>query len=270
MELDSYFDSIVAGFVISVGGLSEAVVKESAANLLKWCRAKKSSSNYIRLERLASCLVSLFEQHNHDDRVVVPLLKTMDMLLKNDILYFLAAGKHPFSSRLLSCVKREVSKSSDVGKLKLCVELLILLLGFDDPVRPTALRSLVMLLGHQYPKVRKHASELLYLQLLADSLPVGPTADEVAITTSSGDENEVITRSGLASTVEGLDRANELLVTTVWDGGDIASTRAVREEVATALGISLLLTAGSGGNGKKVEIVDELNSYSTLVRDAGY
>lgn len=269
MEMDCYFDAIVSGFIIAVGGISEAVVKESAAAFLRWCRTKKSTSNFRQLERLASTLLALFEAHRFDDRVIVPLMKTMDMLLKNDIFYFLSTGKHSFSARLLQLVKAEVNKSSDVGKLKLGIELLILLLGFDDPVRPLALRSIVMLLGHKYPKVRKHASELLYLQLLSDSVAVGPSPADIALLAQSGDET-VHLRCGLSTSNELLDSANELLVTTAWDCADLTSVRAVREAIGTALGMSIAASVSAVDRSKNSEPSDELNSYSALVRDAGY
>jgi hypothetical protein len=269
LELDFYFHSIISGFVISVGGLSEAVVKESSAALLKWCRSKKLSKNFRQLEMLASSFITLFEAHTHDDRVTIPLLKTVDMLLKNDILYFLTVKQHSFAARLLQCVRTEVNKTNDVGKTRLCIELLVLLLAFDDPVRPAALRSIVMLVGHKYPKVRKHASDLLYLQLISDSVSVGPTPSEVEVRALSGDPHASSCKCGLASSVENLDRASEILMTTAWDSGDLMTARACREELATALGLSIASSLPREA-AVKVETGDELNSYSSLVRDAGY
>ena len=268
LELVPYFDAVVAGLVISVGGLSEAVVKESSAALLKWCRAKKAAKSWGSLERLACSVISLFEAHSLDDRVIVPLLKTIDLLLKNDNFYFLEVRKHTFAARLLQVVKKEINRTNDVGKLRLGIELLILLLGFDDPVRPAALRSLVMLVGHKYPKVRKHASELLYLQLLSDNNVIGPTPSEVEVNALSG-ADDVNYKCGLCSSAESLERANEILLTTEWDGTDLAVLRRAREELGTCLGFSIVATTTAPMTGKALP-ADELTSYSSLVRDAGY
>jgi hypothetical protein len=267
LEMDTYFDAVVAGLVISVGGLSEAVVKESSSLLLKWCHNKKTSKHFRRLEMLASSFIALYEQHTFDDRVIVPLMKTTDMLLKNDIFYFLAVKNHNFAHRLLQAVRTEINKTTDIGKLRLGIELLILLLGFDDPVRPAALRSLVMLLGHRYPKVRKHASDLLYLQLLSDADPIGPSPSEVEVTGTNG--NDGPTKCGLASSAENLERANEVLLTTAWDSGDLNAVRSSREQLATALGLTLATNTNVPSK-QTTDVSDELNSYSTLVRDAGY
>ena len=267
LDIEVYFDAIISGFIISSGGLSEAVVKESSSALLKWCRSKKSGMKLKRLEMLASCFIILFERHALDDRVIVPLMKTTDMLLKNDILYFLSVKNHPFASKLLQAVRTELNKTTDIGKIRLCIEILISLLAFDDPVRPAALRSLLMLVGHRFPKVRKHAADLLYLQLISDANAVGITPSEVEIRGLNGDQNAP-TKCGLASSVENLEKANDVLMTTVWDCDDLTAARSRREELAKALGMSIAATPVIPL--RKAEANDELTSYSALVRDAGY
>ena len=267
LEMDSYFEAIISGLVISCGGLSEAVVKESSSSLLRWCRTKKSTMSFRRLEMLASCLIHLFERHAFDDRVIVPLLKTTDMLLKNDILHFLNVKSHAFAHKLLHAVRTELNKSTDIGKIRLCIEILVSLLTFDDPVRPASLKSLLMLVGHRFPKVRKHAADLLYLQLISDANAVGITPSEVEVRGLNGEENAP-QKCGLTPSTEKYDKACDLLLTTVWDGNDLLAARAQREELASAFGMSI--AAAPIAPVRKAEASDELTSYSALVRDAGY
>ena len=242
-------------------------MKESSSCLLKWCRGKKGSMSFRRLEMLASCLIFLYEKHPFDDRVIVPLLKTTDMLLKNDILYFLNVKNHAFAHKLLHAVRTELNKSTDIGKIRLCVEILISLLTFDDPVRPASLKSLLMLVGHRFPKVRKHAADLLYLQLISDANAIGTTPSEVEVRGLNGEENAP-RKCGLTSSTEKFDKACDLLLTTVWDGDNLLAARSRREELAAAFGMSI--AAAPIVPAKKAEVADELTSYSALVRDVGY
>lgn len=69
----------MAGLVISVGGLSESVVKQSSGALLRWVRACKSAGNRRAVAGLALRLVGMFGDAEGDPRVVVPLLKTIEV-----------------------------------------------------------------------------------------------------------------------------------------------------------------------------------------------
>ena len=65
--------------MISVGGLSESVVTQSSKCLLRWIRACKSSRNLRAVAGLALRLVAMLEDARGDPRIVVPLLKTLEV-----------------------------------------------------------------------------------------------------------------------------------------------------------------------------------------------
>lgn len=65
--------------MISIGGLSESVVKQSSIALLRWVRACKHSKNLRAVAGLAMRLVGMFGDAKGDPRVVIPLLKTMEV-----------------------------------------------------------------------------------------------------------------------------------------------------------------------------------------------
>merc|ERR1711871_1931773 len=86
LTFPDYHDAVVAGFIISVGGLTESVVKHSSAALLQWAKAiKRQQRGKLGLARFADTLLGLFTSHAKDDRVIVPLLKTLDLLLSNAV-----------------------------------------------------------------------------------------------------------------------------------------------------------------------------------------
>lgn len=168
------------------------------------------------------------------------------------------------------------------------------------PSRPCALQSLVVLLGHKFPRVRKYTAEALYVQMLSDPHAVGPPAtgadttgaateeqNEEPATVSSGggggggdaDADMVEERwSGFAATAAQLDRVSDLLASTAWDGANLADARARRLELCELMGLKMTVkapAAGAGAGGARAAAkqrpkADELDSYEALVREAGY
>jgi hypothetical protein len=45
LDIDDFFEDIISGLVISVGGLTESVMKNSTKALLNWCRRASSRTN---------------------------------------------------------------------------------------------------------------------------------------------------------------------------------------------------------------------------------
>ena len=56
-------------------------MRQSSASLLSYL--KGISSNTSRLEHFAENLLSVFRTFQRDDRVTLPLMKTLDLLLSN-------------------------------------------------------------------------------------------------------------------------------------------------------------------------------------------
>jgi hypothetical protein len=81
----TYLDPIVSGLVISVGGLSERVVKESSKALVQWCKTNVENQSRRSLGLLMRCFQNLFAAHRKDDRVILPLIQTVELLLANSM-----------------------------------------------------------------------------------------------------------------------------------------------------------------------------------------
>ncbi|CAM9179699.1 unnamed protein product [Scytosiphon promiscuus] len=256
LAVPEYHNSIVAGLVVSVGGLSESVVTQSSKALLRWLRACKSARNLRAVAGLALRLVGMFGDAKGDPRIVVPLLKTLELLLSNDCFGSLPAEEHPFAELLLTAVASEMKGCRDVRKMCLGASVFVCMLDFSDPARARALRNSVLFLGHRFPNVRKTTAEALYLKLLA---------------------NEEIVEEAV------YDEALDILTCTAWDG-DLQEAKSARSGLAKLLGVNNVpapkKAAGSSGGGEtdaaapggggKPRKADELESYESLVRTMGY
>lgn len=269
----AYFYSTLSGLVVSVGGLSESVVKGSSEAILHWCRDRASSNDYNALSSLASALLDLLSANEKLDRVVVPTLRTVDLLLRNDYFKFLFEvgpdGMFPnFGTGLSDCILRQL-RGSEISKLYVCVDMLALISASGGPSRKPSFYALVGLLGHKFPKMRKYAAEQLYVHLVSDPCAF---CDQASSEVSSN-------VFYLAHSRESFEKAQEIILGTVWDAAptivrppfnllrDILNVPVPVKQAK----VSPPLASDSQSHTVKNKVVsDELESYEALVKDAGY
>lgn len=284
----AYHEAIVAGLVISVGGLTESVVKASVAAVVEWARQQRLSkrerqeecrSNACedghkmppRLQEFFESLLGLFDAHSGNDRVIMPLLRSLDLFYQKGVLVSRAqaagwevgsedgkhAGKASLSWRLADRLLREVTGCRNVTKLLACLRVALHLLSpltfragqEEEEAGAAALRLILLLLGHRFPRVRKLAAQELYTALLLhDHLLAG-----------GGDAQE---------------RVLEALLGAAWEEEDLQALCGVRDEICAVL---VLAPLGAGGTvvsrrglGGRKGAGEELASYAALVKEMGY
>ena len=76
--------------MVSAGGLTETLVKASTGALLAHVRSLQAAASQglgaFGLVAFARALVAVYTQYAGDDRVVVPLMRTLDRLFADDLL----------------------------------------------------------------------------------------------------------------------------------------------------------------------------------------
>jgi hypothetical protein len=289
LDSNHYFKAVVSGLVISIGALSEGIGKESLQALLHWCQVQSGARNLRDLSLLGSALLDIFQSNLRDSRVTLPVIKTLHSLLKHDVFNPVLSAQSVASSfsasfgvDLLSCLEKELKRCSEMAKIRAGVDLSLLLLMMDEPVRSATWKALLGMTGHRYPKIRKYVAEQLYVHLISDPQALGPSLEEVRVAQERDAMLEQKEReklrgrrylAGLAPQQTALDRAMEILTTTVWDEENLEMAREKRASLCSVLQVELPIRAktASGdraraGGGK----VDELDSYDSLVREAGY
>ena len=278
----AYFRAVINGLVIAIGGLSETVVRESTRIVLQFTEAASTQ----QLVGLADSLLALLGEYAGDDRMAVPLLKTLLLLLRNGVFEgdsFERPGTEGISQedsvaqQLLELSYSEFKSSTNVVKIRLCVDMFLQLLLYCEPVRGKAYKYMVICLGHKYPRVRKYAADQLYVQLLSDRVGVGKVTSDsldaaaVEVLAQGKSDNSVRVVSGLAPSQAVLEAAQELLVTTAWDG-PVTEARGARQKYCDMVGLVMGKKASDPSQGKenKPKRQDELDSYAALVAEAGY
>ncbi|GBG28544.1 Tubulin-specific chaperone D [Hondaea fermentalgiana] len=183
LALSDYVNAALSGLVLSVGDLTESVSSNAADALLDWCKAQKARENYTQLTLIAKALVRIIEDNGRVDRVVVPALKALDLLLAAEVFNF---PRHPRLSWLLQThdvIKQEIKGAANVSKLVNCSRVLFHLASFEGPIRPVALSSVLILLGHKFPLVRMSCAKDFNMWALAmDGTAIcGPGNDAEAV-----------------------------------------------------------------------------------------
>ncbi|XP_027968199.1 tubulin-specific chaperone D isoform X4 [Eumetopias jubatus] len=165
LGLPTYRYHVLLGLAVSVGGLTESTVRYSTQSLFEYMKGIHNDPQ--ALEGFGGTLLQVFEDNLLNDRVSVPLLKTLDQMLANGCFdLFTAEQDHPFSVKLLALCKEEIKKSKDVQKLRSSVAVFCGMVQFPGNVRRKVLLQLCLLLCHPFPVIRKTTASQVYEMLL--------------------------------------------------------------------------------------------------------
>lgn len=153
LEMDSYRYHATVGFVTSVGGMGKNVSDISTKFLLEY--VGKASRKHQAL--FLGSIISIFQTHPKDERVIVPALKTLSMLC--DVLWGSAKDEQADTTvaQLREIVKLcgpEVRGSTEVQKLGAFIEFAgaaHMCVGVDSTTNLSLVALLLGLLSHRYP-----------------------------------------------------------------------------------------------------------------------
>ena len=111
-------------------------------------------------------LIEIYEGNLRDERVTIPLMKTIEMLLESD--YLSENELCEDLKKIHALTVQECNKSKNIVKLMGSVGVFTNMLGYNDQeLCVKALRSLLFLLYHTFPKVRDTTAQKLYTSLLS-------------------------------------------------------------------------------------------------------
>lgn len=162
--ISDYTESIMHGFIASIGGLGESQSKAAWEALLHWIR----SQDLLMVERVGHCCLKLLDQNG--GRLFVPALVTLDRLLSHRCLHDLIDQ----TDFLKVCAPRLISActaTKSVLRMLAAVDTMISLAAVCDTERHSLERNLLLgcfcrLLIHSIPRVRKLVADTFYLLLL--------------------------------------------------------------------------------------------------------
>ncbi|GIY26319.1 tubulin-specific chaperone D [Caerostris darwini] len=177
LNFPCYRNSLLLGFIVSVGGLTESLVKYSSSAFVSYLLSNQS--NMELMKAIANDLLSILKENYQNDRIVIPLFKMMNYLLLSDIIFLTGNEQSDFYDQLINLMWMCSYKSRDPQKIIAAVDLFCNLLQVSKQCEIQSLNRLVIFLCHRFPRIRKVTANKLYEAFITyDTLEDG-VLDEV-------------------------------------------------------------------------------------------
>lgn len=246
-----YSRSVLSGLVISIGGLQDSLRKASISALLKYLQpveTEESNDRRTREHMLSADMLWVLQQYKKCDRVIVPTLKTIEILFSKKIFLDMEDQTPVFCASVLDSLNVELKGSKDFAKLYSGIAILGYIASLLETINARAFTHLLTLLGHRYPKIRKASAEQVYIVLL---------------------------QNGNLVPEDKMEKALEIISETCWDG-DVEATKLQKLELYEMAGVELGLLVKprdklpNKDSGKEPATNDENASYSSLVGSSGF
>lgn len=211
LDLTEFSYSIMLGLIVSVGGLTESLVKHSSAALFQHLKVQPVDE----LERLADIILKIFAEYQYVERITIPLLTFLERVLSSNYFHpVLENSASSFAADILKMVKEEIGRTTDTKKLTVSVDVFCQLIQVQGEVSRRSLVQLSIMLCHRFKWLRKVAASKLYEALMVYS-----------------EECEL--------KPDNLDQALTLLSDTEWDRWPLEQIREIRNNLCQVLGIPL-------------------------------
>jgi len=211
LSVPEFVERIILGFIVSVGGITERLVKNSSQSLF----AELKSLPVEQLSKFCSALLNVFSKHQKQDRVTLPLFKFLDHLITSNCLEpILDNLDNKFSFDLFALCKTEIARCADPNKLMSSCDVFCSLLQVRDMATvKKCLVQLAIFLCHKFPRIRKTTADKMYEALLTYA------------------DREIVPE-------EQLDEVMELLSDTRWDGS-VEELKPIRNKICGLMNVSV-------------------------------
>ncbi|RZF49027.1 hypothetical protein LSTR_LSTR011389 [Laodelphax striatellus] len=155
LNLPSFSYNVMLGFIASVGGLTESLVKHSSASLFNHLKTQPKSE----LERLGEVILKIFENNQHSKRLGLPILVFLDRLFSSmTFKCVLDDAQSTFASGVFNLTKVEISKKQTTAKLSASIDVFCQLIQVKGEVGKKSLKQLGLFLSHQKFKWLRQAT----------------------------------------------------------------------------------------------------------------
>ena len=166
IEYDEYSESFIEGLIRSISCISEDVHK-SSINELKKILEKKGEQKKILIERIFKVSLDIFKKHAKDDKFIESLESTLSYLLSINI--FINNIYLEYYNKIYTFVRNENIESKNIHKILNSIDIYYNLMFLEKEekynVLNKSMKSILFLMCHKYPVVRKKAAEKLFLFL---------------------------------------------------------------------------------------------------------
>lgn len=157
---------LLTGVIYSIGSLTESLVKPAIHTFLKELKTLKNENKKDFLA-IIKIILQLCNTNLKNDRLGTSLIKTVDLIVQNDLLFDEEINEAKIPVEFLSVFMSNVKSTKDMTKLNAYVELFCDMLQFEDKyIRERSMVQLMIMLCHQYPRIRKTTASKLFEALI--------------------------------------------------------------------------------------------------------
>lgn len=244
LHIEAYRIDLLRGIATSIGGITESLVRHAGDGLVDFVGGLEEgpamdADDKLSLDGFFYSLFALFQTSASEERLVVPILSTYQLLLQAGLLAKLSTDRHEHFKSVLHLAVREVRRSKDPKKIMAGVNVIVGFLNLSDfqgtgthpdngrqpEWKQMAIANSLSFLLHAFPRIRKHAAEQLYLALSAKDMELQLRMDDGA----AGEAETADATTLFAETIE------PLLLETDWDLALDQLGPVVREQLEPAL-----------------------------------
>lgn len=251
LQFGCYSKYVMSGLVISIGGLEDSLKKVALGALLEYLQAIKvtgETETNAREVGLSNDILWVLQKYKKRDRVVIPTLKTIEILFSKRIFLHIEAETRVFCAGVLESLTTELKGTKDFSKLYAGIAILGYIASISESINIQAFSHLLSFLTHRYPKIRKACAEQVYLVLI---------------------------QNGELVAEENLDEALEIVSECCWEGDMEEAKRQKLNlcDIANLDAEQLLMhrsQISAKASERKPRADDENASYSSLVGSAGF
>lgn len=117
---------LLTGLIVAAGGMTESLVRYSSATLIEYANLLPNNSSIISSSEFsiidfAKSLLDIAKYSEKQDRILVPLLETVDFLFEAGTLQKITNEDEFNFLELFECVKKGI-KTKDIRKLTACMK----------------------------------------------------------------------------------------------------------------------------------------------------
>jgi len=131
LSLSEFRLSLLTGLVYSIGSLTESLVKPAVKSFLDELKALKAGQNGAYRD-VVTLLLGLCENHLRNDRLATSLIKTVDLLVQNELFEDEGLREARVPVEFLNAFLANVRVTKDIQKLNAYVDLFCDMLQFEE------------------------------------------------------------------------------------------------------------------------------------------
>lgn len=132
LAFPEYTYYILKGLCVSVGGITESIVKYSLGALTQFISAiAKDSKNASEVfNSIFESVIRILEEHAKEERIITPMFKTLDFMFeKSEILSWVKETS--FGEKIFAIIVKEIKGTKSMTKIPAAVGLIVGLMNLQ-------------------------------------------------------------------------------------------------------------------------------------------